>query len=87
MRIVSYRNDTVDRRSGAPADSGKWWPLGGHTYDVQRMNLQGVPDRIGPYSSSTYRLVSFINTCTAVILCTASVDKIELMIHNRSVHG
>ena len=41
----------------------------------------------GLYSSYAYRLLSFINTCTAVLLCTASVDKIELMMYNRSVHG
>ena len=43
--------------------------------------------QIGPYSRLRRPLVSFLNTCTAVLLCTASVNKIEMMIYNRSVHG
>ena len=46
--------------------------------------------RAAPFAVTTMSersLLSFINAYTAVLPCTASIDKIELMIYKRSVHG
>ena len=43
-----------------------------------------VPDKVNIYdtaSSDGDRLLSFMTTCTAVLPCTATVDKVVLMIY------